>query len=189
MRDGLANVPLPIDGFLSWLRAQGFVVGVDSYLQVQQLIERAGPECAPSDLKTVLCPLFARNEEQQEAFYRSFDRWFDLFAVTVAPGSMRDAEEGESPPAPSWGRSPTCPPNDGKSAILWRYAAAGGVVLVLVAAITFWMMKRTRQAQPDSAPAVVTTTAQDTPPATNAPPAVPKQTPPEPLAPQPEAPT
>ena len=178
MLQGLANVPLPIDGFLSWLRAQGFVIGVDSHLRVQQLLERAGPECSPQDLKTVLCPLFARSEEQQDAFYRSFDRWFDLFAAPAAPDSMRDPEPGYHPPPPSF--------KPRSKANRWPYAAGAGMVLVLAAAVTFWVTKTPSRPQPHSAPGTVTTSAQDTPPAAEAPPPVLNQ--PQPSQPEPPTP-
>src|SRR5947208_3399300 len=56
-------------GFLDYLRLQGFPVGLDQFLRLQVLLEHLGGECGPSGLKSHLCPLFARNEEEQQRFY------------------------------------------------------------------------------------------------------------------------
>src|SRR5436309_15668088 len=90
MTPASGNLALPIDGFLSWLRRQGFIVGVDSQLRVQELLSRIGPECAPGELKTLLCPLFASNQEQQEIFYAAFDAWFTLLIAPSAPPEADD---------------------------------------------------------------------------------------------------
>lgn len=64
---------------LAYLRQHGFHIGVDHYLRLQQLLERVGAHCAPNELRTLLCPIFATNKTQQEQFYRAFDSYFDFF--------------------------------------------------------------------------------------------------------------
>src|SRR5262245_8214581 len=64
---------------LEYLRLRGFQIGVDHYLRLHNLLISVGTDCAPQDLKTVLCPIFATNQIQQEQFYRVFDDYYDLF--------------------------------------------------------------------------------------------------------------
>ena len=64
--------------FLEHLRRQGFTIGVDQYLRLQELLNRVSGHCAPADLKTILCPIFASNERQQSQFYSAFDSYFDF---------------------------------------------------------------------------------------------------------------
>jgi competence protein ComEC len=81
--------------FLEYLRQNGFSVGVGHYLRAQLLLDRiqrdyelqgSKPESRssgqaptlwgdyePEDLKTILCPLFASNKEEQRRFYQLFD--------------------------------------------------------------------------------------------------------------------
>jgi hypothetical protein len=68
--------PAPFAALLDDLRSQGFIVGVGEYLRLRSLVEHAAQSCEPSDLKTLLCPLLAKNEDQQEQFYRTFDQHF-----------------------------------------------------------------------------------------------------------------
>src|SRR4030095_10615789 len=71
--------PLAFGDFLEHLRRQGFVIGVGEYLRLQQLLDRIGRNCGPSDLKTLLCPILATNKLQQEQVYNAIDTFFDLF--------------------------------------------------------------------------------------------------------------
>ena len=67
---------LLLPGFLSFLGRQGFIIGIDHYLRLQELLVKIGPHCPPGDLKYLLCPLFATGEKQQRQFYRAFDSFF-----------------------------------------------------------------------------------------------------------------
>jgi hypothetical protein len=64
---------LPFEHLLEQLRRHGFRVGVEHHLRVRQLLNRCGEGCSPAGLKTLLCPVFATNAEQQELFYRAFE--------------------------------------------------------------------------------------------------------------------
>ena len=75
------NVPagpdtLPFGDFLAVLRARGFTIGVEHHLRLARLLDRAGSSIAPADLKRLLCPLFATDAAEQEAFYAAFDSYF-----------------------------------------------------------------------------------------------------------------
>ena len=90
-----ANQALLIfDDFLTHLRRQGFDIGVDHYLRLQELLLKAGTEFEPQELRTILCPIFATSRAQQEQFYRAFDNYFSLFqsisATTTSGGPLEE---------------------------------------------------------------------------------------------------
>ena len=68
------------------LRQEGFRTGVDEQLRLQELLDLADG-CRPGDLKTLLCPIFATNPQQQEAFHRIFQ---ELFPILEAAGRKVD---------------------------------------------------------------------------------------------------
>src|SRR5437867_11549687 len=90
--------PLPFEAFLLHLRRQGFTIGIDHHLRLQQLLTRVGDQCAPSDLKTTLCPIFASSAEQQAAFYAAFDAHFELFLPAGRRVSTEPVEEAAEKP-------------------------------------------------------------------------------------------
>ena len=59
---------------LSNLKAQGFGVGTRKYLKVQELIRRLPNDVPPKQLKSLLCPLFAKSPHEQNLFYELFDQ-------------------------------------------------------------------------------------------------------------------
>jgi hypothetical protein len=84
MNQAIESSGLMFGEFLELLRRQGFSIGIDHYLRLQELIDKSGGSCAPSDLKTLLCPIFATSRSQQELFYRTFDAYFILFHSDLA---------------------------------------------------------------------------------------------------------
>jgi len=90
---------LAFGDFLAHLRRRGFAIGVDHHLRLQRLLDEVGGQCAPQDLKTLLCPLFATNEKEQELFYLAFDDYFELFRLAEQPKPDRDLRPavGEEP--------------------------------------------------------------------------------------------
>lgn len=100
MTDSSSQVSiLSFGDFLSYLRQQGFDVGVEEYVRVQRLFEMIGDDVAPENLKTLLCPLFAANENQQELFYRDFDNYITyLQTSTRKTGGGTGGAEGETDP-------------------------------------------------------------------------------------------
>lgn len=115
--------PLVFEEFLAYLRRLGFAIGVDHHLRLQQLLTRMAGECSPQDLRTLLCPIFATNREQQEAFYRAFDSYFDLFLAAPAAAAPISAvmRAGE---APQRMRSPLVQRR-------WPYLWAAGLLAIL----------------------------------------------------------
>lgn len=65
--------------FLVYLSQQGLTIGVDHHLRLQQLLRKIEGRCAPQDLKTLLCPIFATDPTEQALFYRAFDTYFEVF--------------------------------------------------------------------------------------------------------------
>ena len=62
------------------LSRRGFVIGVDHHLRLQRLLNSLGADCAPLDLRSLLCPIFATNRKQQVLFYQIFDRYFEALS-------------------------------------------------------------------------------------------------------------
>jgi hypothetical protein len=88
------NLVALFDDFLISLRHQGFIIGVDHYLRLQELLSRVSGQCDHAELKTLLCPIFATHRNQQEKFYKAFDTHFALFQS--AP-EAQPPETGEQP--------------------------------------------------------------------------------------------
>lgn len=68
----------PFEGFIEKLRENGFPVGVHTYIQVQTILNQLGPDVPQSTLKTILAPIFAKNDRDQAKFYRYFDSYFSI---------------------------------------------------------------------------------------------------------------
>ena len=79
--------------FLEHLRRQGFTIGVDHYLRLQELLNKVSDNCTPSDLKTILCPIIASNEIEQSQFYSAFDSYFALFHSVVDTKTSEPVDE------------------------------------------------------------------------------------------------
>ncbi len=58
------------------LRLRGFAVGTADFLRMQTLLERVAGYCTPGEVKTLLCPIFARSREQQQIFCELFDEFW-----------------------------------------------------------------------------------------------------------------
>ncbi len=86
--------------FLAYLRAKGFVIGVDQHLRLQQLLERIEGRCAPEEVKTLICPLFATSRDEQQEFYRVFDEYFAIFKLSERPAPIIRPDPEPSPPKP-----------------------------------------------------------------------------------------
>ncbi|MEZ4773467.1 MAG: WG repeat-containing protein [Bacteroidia bacterium] len=68
----------PFEGFIEKLRENGFPVGVHTYIQVQTILNQLGPDVPQETLKTILAPIFAKNDRDQAKFYRHFDNYFRI---------------------------------------------------------------------------------------------------------------
>ncbi len=128
---GKDSALLLFEPLLAQLRRQGFRIGVEHHLRVRSLLNRLGSDCAPSDLKTLLCPIFASSAEQQEYFYRAFDSLYPLLTVDE-----------------KWAPSVN-PANDVAKVVTvrrWPYVVAGLAVLIFGVALL------TRKTQPSINP-------------------------------------
>lgn len=127
---------LVFDEFLAYLRQQGFVIGVDHYLRLQELLNKISGECGPGELSTLLCPIFATSHSQQEKFYRAFNSFFAL--LQSAPAATRGSVRGEE----QTGQSDSGV-NQSINRAGWKkpanLSAALGVLLV-AAALAFWLI-------------------------------------------------
>jgi formylglycine-generating enzyme required for sulfatase activity len=76
--ESLEKTPFPLYNFLERLKHEGFIIGVDHYLKVLAVLKTFSPQSDPSELKYLLCPLFATSPKQQAEFYRLFDQYLAL---------------------------------------------------------------------------------------------------------------
>ena len=70
---------LPLTGFIRLLQANGFTIGVDHHLRLQRLLNKIDKDISPGEIKTLLCPVFASSQKQQNLFMKLFDQYFKLF--------------------------------------------------------------------------------------------------------------
>ena len=70
----------PLEPFIDWLRDQGFAVGLDRYEQVGRLLDALPEGYEAGDVRNVLAPLFAKSPEEQQRFYRLFDRYYAQYS-------------------------------------------------------------------------------------------------------------
>ncbi len=62
-----------LSDLISTLEADGFVVGTGKHLQLQELLTKLPEDLQLESLKTLLCPIFATNRQDQTRFYELFD--------------------------------------------------------------------------------------------------------------------
>jgi len=151
--------PLVFEEFLAHLRRQGLTIGLDHYLRLQELLSKIGSQCAPGDLKTILCPIFATDANQQKLFYRAFDSYFPVFSQ----GSARDAFT-TSPPAEAKEKA-TGERRAKTGRRRWPYFVLGGVLAAGLLILAILMSRKPTAPAPP--PPTATSTA--TPAVTSAP--------------------
>lgn len=124
---------LVFDDFLTQLRQQGFEIGVDHYLRLQELLNKTHAECAPQDLKTILCPIFVTSQAQQEQFHLFFDSYFRILRSAAQPMSQPELH------ADRVGLTDSKP----KRTLYkkWLYIA-GAIVAVVVGLLTLQVVRR-----------------------------------------------
>lgn len=81
----------PFEEFVAYLQKNNFIVGVHSYLRLQELLNHIEPHCPPDRLRSILCPIFAANPEEQQQFHYLFDNYFAQFE-TIDPKEFPDAD-------------------------------------------------------------------------------------------------
>jgi hypothetical protein len=102
------TVWLPFEDLLEQLTRKGFRIGIEHSLRLEVLLNRLGDQCSPSDLKTLLCPLFATNAHQQESFYRAFDACYPFLhsqggeSLTTAEIASETVGRGGRAARPVW---------------------------------------------------------------------------------------
>jgi TonB family protein len=122
------------------LRQHGFRIGLDHYLRLQTLLDKIEGRCAPDELRTLLCPIFATSKSQQEQFYRIFDSYFDMFESAPEITEVGETVETEKA-APLLQR----PPRRKWPYVLVPIAAA--IAIIIFAAL----LLRTKQSEQNAA--------------------------------------
>lgn len=109
-------------GLFDRLKREGFTLGIDDYLKAQSLIDTEIKELINrqeeadidnlEDLKYLLCPVLAQNQEQQQKFYRIFDEYFkrikqrSLEAIEPEGKRKKEGYEGQKAAAKKYILSP-----------------------------------------------------------------------------------
>jgi|GEM_PF-5737347 len=125
----LQPVFLPLSALIEELKENGFLVGVDNWEDLYRLLSRKVinvQNADPEELRSLLCPLFAVNEEQQQIFYRLFDQHFASYY------GLQAAAEKHAPPPPR----PS--PFERDINLSLRYIMQGAAALVL-SALLVWI--------------------------------------------------
>ncbi len=94
--------------FLLYLRSRGFAVSVDQYMSAHALVGEyvrarafASAKAFGDDtLKTLICPVFAKDSKQQAAFYAVFDDYVEH--LSTRGGEEETQEEQVFIPPPPW---------------------------------------------------------------------------------------
>ena len=131
---------LLFETLLEQLRQRGFSVTPEHYARVRQLIEQASPECGPEDWKTLLCPLFAASEHEQQSFYQIFDQLYPVLSPpspVVLPSEFIAGASVETA-VPVWRR-------------LWFQIA---VITLVSVSLAIWYFRPAPPVEPVGAPAV-----------------------------------
>src|SRR5947209_11944139 len=132
----LNSAVLIFDEFLGHLRRQGFTIDIAHYLRLQQLLNHLNGECAPAELKMLLCPLFAINRVQQEKFYSAFDLYFrQLQAVPVT--SSKATASGDQPEELTEEKAPTLLMQPKRARLI--YPLGGGLAVVVALALVVFL--------------------------------------------------
>lgn len=93
---------LPFTDFLQRLQRDGFIIGIERYLRVERLLEGADGAIDPVRLKTLLCPLFASDSNEQKRFYHLFDEYYrqnhndETFARSTPLATATDVRQQRS---------------------------------------------------------------------------------------------
>jgi len=133
---------LPFEDLLAQLERSGFQICPDHYVRLRMVLHRFSGQCGPSDLKTLLCPLFATNADSQERFYRAFDSCYP-FLLNAEHSSPR--VDGQQIGGPGQGVT-------SQSSRRWRYLLAGALAVVI--ALLSWRII-VKSNRPQQAPAGV----------------------------------
>ena len=117
------HFPFPLGELLHLLKAKGFDVSIENILQLQSvLLSSSALHMQPQDLKYILGPLLAKNEEDQADLYRLVDDYIDAKTKEKVPLHKR-----------FWQKLMN------KRNLLWLKLAA--LVLVIITAVIFYFVQ------------------------------------------------
>jgi len=76
-------ISLPFGAFIDRLKALGFLITINHYLRIKEVLSRPMAGRTLEHIKYITCPLFATSEEQQKLYYRTFDEFFAPFDISI----------------------------------------------------------------------------------------------------------
>jgi len=87
-----------LDPFFEILRANHLPAGLDRRLRVIEALDAWQGGFPPHRLRTLLCPIFATNADEQHLFYELFDRHFPHWVAGIAtPAPVETGTPGTAP--------------------------------------------------------------------------------------------
>jgi hypothetical protein len=143
---GFKNDHLTFGDLVDHLRQNGFNIGIDSHLRLQKVLSKVSGNCSPADLKTLLCPIFATNQKQQEFFYSAFDSYFGLGQ------SLEVSSKGGTT---LLNRQPSKVEKEPILAQRWPYVLVGILLTAITAAVLYYHKQQTQIGTPQPIHAVV----------------------------------
>ncbi|HEY6247324.1 MAG TPA: hypothetical protein VIX17_25465 [Pyrinomonadaceae bacterium] len=156
----MPNSPLVFGDFLESLRLQDFSITISHYLRLEALLSRIGSDCRPQDLKTILCPIFATNETEQERFYKHYDQFYN-YGSSIESGA--EVAESLDVPEPEEDQKQEADQKKNRRALVIGLS----IVAVIVAIV---LIKFVMTAPGEVTPGNTTPTPTPTPEATVSPP-------------------
>jgi WD40 repeat protein len=91
---------IPFEAFLDLLREHDFAVGVSEHLRLRQLLETLPGNTDQQQLRSLICPIFARSAQDQRLFYRLYDYHFGTLVPSNEPSESTAGPETEEETKP-----------------------------------------------------------------------------------------
>ena len=70
---------MPLEEMLKELEKEGFIIGVDTYLDIKKVLEKIPAGADKALLKELLAPILVKSEHQQQIFSNTFDKYFKSY--------------------------------------------------------------------------------------------------------------
>ncbi|MBT28267.1 MAG: hypothetical protein CMO01_01310 [Thalassobius sp.] len=83
---------LRLKELISLLKANHFQISISTYLDIKKILEYYDNSKSPEDIKTLLCPLIAKNPQEQEQFYKIFNDCFKERETIIKASVFDDVE-------------------------------------------------------------------------------------------------
>ena len=126
----------PVDELIAALKQNGFVFGVDTLLNLHNLLKSVDTETDFDDLPTYICPLFAQNQKQQQRFYELYRKVLKSYGYEAVEKKIQHTKIHEEPEQKvSFDAEELKPEKLKNRFVLYTLAA---LLTVFIAVLSFW---------------------------------------------------